>query len=392
MRIRTMSIALTALVALAACSTGESAVPGVDGSPDLGTPGNLTDQQVAEPAAPAAPSTTTDASAAVAGTDGASSTDTTTTSAAPPPAPPPPDPDTTTEADVEPAPGACESLANDGYETRKITRQGLNDAALVAVQSTCPEPLARLDDAAAVEQRMAAFNVNPTPLTATDLLCDRGSFSLTITNNVDHPIGVHASMRLVGDGTDGPVGSTLQPLVIWSLEPGATTTLADDYRVNRGSDEGLNCEVGITAFDASAGDADASLGETQVAELAVDDPAAWLPFLTAQGAAIIGAGDPDLAAVVEDIRSTEYPSVVEIAEATDAEAPATGTISVCTASIEQPDDRHMSVVYFDDGAASSRLQHGLFRRGNDDQWRWLSSSVYFDSQEYWNCGTPSSNL
>ncbi len=376
MRIRTMPIALAALVALvtlAACSTGESAVPGIDGSPDLGAAAEREGEQLVVPTTELSATTTTGVA------DNAPATNPGTSVS---------EPDSTAISRVD---EVCNSLATDGFATRLATMMEAN-VEYRSVEAACPEVYTQWNGAIEIVTRMARFDIDGMALTATDLVCDGGSFSLSITNNVDHPIGVHASMRLVGDGTGGPAGSTLQPLAIWSVEPGATSVLTDSYRSNSGSDEGLTCEVDIAAFDATPGDADASLGETRVAELAVDNPAAWLPFLIAQGAAIIGTGDADLAAVVEDVRSAEYRSVVELVRDVTAEPASTGTISVCTASIEQPDDRHMSVVYFDDGAESSQLRHGLFRRGNDAQWRWLSSSVYFDSQEYWECGTPSSDL
>lgn len=368
MRVRSTIIVLA--VVAASCSTGDSAVPGIEGSPDLETADSVSGGTVDDTTPPvtetAAPDTTVPA----------------TTSATSPPIETSP-----------PAPSdACGSLLAGGYDTRKLTLARLTGPELAVTEETCPDAIEQLRGAIIIEQRMSAFNALPAPLSATDLVCDAGNFSLTITNNVDHPIGVHASMRLVAEGVDGPLGSTLQPLVIWSLEAGASAPLADKYEVNRSTESSLTCAVDITAFDATPGAADASVGETLVPELAVADPAQWLPFLVAQGAAIIGTGNPDLAAVVEDVRSTEFARVVSLTGAAIDDTPGTGTISVCTASIQQPDDRHMSVVYFDEGAESSELQHGLFRRGNDNQWRWLSSSVYFDSREYWNCGTPSINL
>ncbi len=354
-------------LAAAACSTGDSDVPGIGGSPDLESADSLVD-------VPSVATTSPPTSAP----------DTTVAPATPSTTLPP----TTTAAPED----ACGSLLADGYDTRKLTLARITDAELAAAEATCADALGQLRGAMTIEQRMGAFNADPAPLSATNLVCDGGDFSLEVTNNVDHPIGVHASMQLLADGVDGPLGSTLQPLVIWSLAPGASAPLSGNYEVNRPTEAALTCEVDITAFDATPGDADASLGEPQVPELAVDDPAQWLPFLVAQGAAILGTGNPDLAAVVEDVRSTEFPRVVSSTEVAIDAIPATGTISVCTASIQRPDDRHISIVYFDDRAESSELQHGLFRRGNDGQWRWLSSSVYFDSREYWNCGTPSINL
>ena len=365
MRVKSTVIVL-AIVA-SSCSTGDSAVPGIAGSPDLETVDSTASSPVDDTTPPPtnAPDTTFAPNAR----------ETTL-------------PPTTTGVPAD----ACGSLATNGYDTRKQTLARLTDPELAMTEETCPDALEQLRGAMTIEQRMGAFNALPAPLSATDLVCDGANFSLTITNNVDHPIGIHASMRLVAEGVDGPLGSTLQPLVIWSLEPGASDQLTDKYELNRPTEAPLTCEVDITAFDATPGDADASVGETQVPELAVDDPAQWLPFLVAQGAAIIGTGNPDLAAVIEDIRSTGFPRVVSLTEVAIDETPTTGTISVCTASIQRPDDRHISIVYFDERAETSELQHGLFRRGNDDQWRWLSSSIYFDSREYWNCGTPSINL
>ncbi len=382
---RVTALLLVGALGVAACGTGSAPAPGLDGSPDLGLDADSSTGPTSTP------DTVGDTAADPSDSDTVPATSDDRNDTGTPTAQEPAAADPSAGA----ATAACATLATAGYETRKALVASLDGDSVSSLTTSCPDDLERLNSAIEIEQRMVAFSANAAPLTASDLICDAGNFSLKITNEVDHPVGVHASLRLVraeAADTQSPVGSTLQPLVIWSLEPGASASLTAEYLVNRGTDQGLTCEVDITAFDATPGDADASLGETRVPELAVDDPAAWLPFLVAQGGAIIGTGDADLAAVVEDVRSAGYPTVVRLVVDDDAVPVDTGTISVCSASIEQPSDRLMSVVYFDGLADASRLQHGLFRRGNDGQWRWLSSSAYFDSQEYWDCGTPTVDL
>lgn len=376
---------LIAAIVLTACNTGGTATPGLDGSPDLPAfeEHDLDDESQA--------------------TGSASVTTTPAADGAPPVSDPDTAPDTTPDGSsvVEPSTtlgdepltveSLCSSLATDGYETRKATLAVAGPLRAEA-EAGCPDLVARLTRAIEIEDRVAAFSIGNPPLTATDLACEGDDFSLLITSQAEDPIGIHAALRLTAEGVEVPFGSTLEPLVVWSLEPGASTKLEGRFAANRPTDAALMCEVEIKVFDATASDADASLGKTIVPQLAVDDVVQWLPYLIAQAAAVAGGGNPDLAAIIEDVRSSDYRTVVDVVGSTGDEAPETGVISVCTASVEGPDDRLLSVVYFEELEASSHLRHALFRRGNDDQWRWISSSVYFDSKNYWDCGTPSINL
>lgn len=383
-----------AATALAACNIGESATPGLDGSPDL--------PDFEEHALDTGTTTTADVQPAdtdAGGESPATSAVTTTTTTVPAEDDPAPT-STETPADTEAPPvtldteatvdSVCASLASDGYETRKSTLEAAGSL-LTAMETQCPDELAALTGAIEIENRVLALDTGDAPLTATDLRCRGNNFSLRVTNQTAAPIGLHANLLLNAEGVDEPLGSTLEPLVVWSLGPGASADLTGQFQANRPTDAALECVVEVRPFDAPTSTADASIGGPVVPELAVDDINSWLPFLDAQTASIIGSGDADLAAVVQDIRSSDYTAVLAEVNSTGVQPPETGTISVCTDSIERLDDRHVSVVYFEEFADSSRLQHGLFRRGNDGQWRWLSSPRYFDSQNYWDCGTPSVN-
>ncbi len=78
-------------------------------------------------------------------------------------------------------------------------------------------------------------------------------------------------------------------------------------------------------------------------------------------------------------------------------------VHVCPGTVRQPSPDLMTLLFFQswtdgrvergDGVqivpAGSRLHAGVFRRGADGQWRWLSTSQPYASSSQWEtCGKP----
>ena len=395
--------AALAVAATAACSASDSdATPT---RPDTGTE-TQTETEAETETETANPTTTGPAVTSSAPTSSRPSTTAaavTTTTAAP---------TTTIDPIATYTEPVCADLSTLGYESRKAVLAAatadvtLDDAvdggAIAAVRERCPDALERIESAVALEQRVRALKPADRVLDVDGLACDSQEMSARFTNVSEFPLGVHVEFVLTSERT-GHVMNGREPTVVWSIAPGETALVRtgvilgiDTYR----------CSVRYSAFDASPTDADASLAEPEHPEFTGDDPADWLPALLQFERETDGSGDPDRAAVTEDLRSIAYDDVLASATeqppANPDEAP---TITVCERGQDRPDPDHLGVVYAahypdrtvqtDDGpefrAAETLVRHGLFRRGRDGQWRWLTWVANFDSAMYGDdaCGTPS---
>lgn len=293
----------------------------------------------------------------------------------------------------------CAVLRTEGYETRKaalleLERAAGDDAATArdAVRDECSAAAARLADAVEVEARRDELDRGEAPVEISGLQCADGTYQFVATNRVDHPIGVHAGFRIfVGDG-EVPVSSADYPIVIWRLEPGQRQGITGDFTVPD-TDDGYRCNVTARVFDATDDDADAGLPGVTDAALTGDEPENWFGALLGREVDGVGSGDVDAAAVTEDLRSTFYDNVLAANTGDEPADRIPTSVTICRDSVARPDVDHLSFVYFvtyptGDGGEEGLLRHGLFRRGSDDQWRWLSAAQYFDSPDFWSCGKP----
>lgn len=293
----------------------------------------------------------------------------------------------------------CAVLSEVGFETRRAVLGELPDAfadaggvgdVRDAVAAQCAAALERLEAAVAIrdriEQATTASEGSP-PVEVTDFQCDGGNVSVDVTNLTETAVGIHVAFAIY-DAEDraDPIQSSYAPIVIWSLEPGATETVAGLFADIGG--RALYCEVNGDIFDADPSDVDAALDVAMHPELTGDDPAAWLPALLAVERGAAGTGDADVAAAIADIRSVSYLDVLErILDTTvdPGDASAVGEIEICERGRTQPDPDRISLVYREVWDGGSQLRHGLFRRGLDGQWRWLSTARYFESSILDDC-------
>ncbi len=313
---------------------------------------------------------------------------------------------TTLPDDVVAIAAACETLGTQGYETRKAALAelpaGYEEAggageAAVAVEAECPKRLNRLREARAIEERVASIDTENDPkITITDFNCDQPA-TFVVDNGLDFPIGVHVGLSITPEGEEDVSGTSLEPIVVWSIEPGQSEPVRADFVAFEG--RGWNCDLSVEPFDATVSDADASLGEPTHPELTGDDPALWFPELIALENAAASSGDLDRASVTEDLRSASYPGVLEGITAEPDPNAVDATYTVCDQGRSQLDADHVSFVSAQSlpertvegengpevAPAETNLFHGIFRRGSDGQWRWLSTAKYFDSVTYSGC-------
>ncbi len=295
----------------------------------------------------------------------------------------------------------CDSLRSDGLETRRVMFDALDMAFAEAagsgdgraeVASRCGTELARLEGAVAIRERMQGIDIAEEDgvhaLSFSGFSCGAGTFEVTVTNDTDTPLGLHANFAMYLDGDrDDAVQSSFAPVVIWSLDPGASEVLSGGFvEVPQAQ---IHCSIEAQIFDADPSSADATIGPVPGdPELTGDDPSAWLPRLVEMESAARVAGDIDLVAVSEDVRSLSYDEVALAISRRDL-LPMTEVIEVCERGMSQPDTDHIGFVYWErlpngslDGrvaAGGTRLSHGLFRRGADGQWRRLSTPRYVEA-------------
>jgi len=107
----------------------------------------------------------------------------------------------------------------------------------------------------------------------------------------------------------------------------------------------------------------------------------WFRDLLEAGALARGSRQPDLASVVEDVRSVDYNSVLEGTEDTSPDQrPSFELFTVCGDQSRVGDDNIVAFYYaFSDPSSDTpsdvELGLGAFRRGSDGQWRWLITSL-----------------
>jgi hypothetical protein len=301
-------------------------------------------------------------------------------------------PTTTIAPTVEVVIDVCESLRSDGFETRRVAAGALAEAFTAAggagdgraeAAAECGEELDRLDGALEIRDRMQTIDIAEEhelyAVSLTDFSCGPGTFEVTATNDTAAPLGLHANFAMYIYGNrDKALQSSFTPIVIWSIEPGASEVISGQFADSPQSQ--IYCDLDGQVFDADQTSVDASLGaEPEYPALTGDDPAAWFPALMEVQSAARSSGEIDLAAVTDDVRSMSYDEAA-LAISEGEVLPETDIVEVCERGRSQPDADHIGVVYLERFAAGdTRLSHGLFRRGADGQWRSLSSARYYES-------------
>lgn len=332
-------------------------------------------------------------SIAATSTSSTTSSSTTTTSTVPP---------TTVAPSTAAVSALCATLNEAGFDTRRTELADFptvyadadgSGNALQAVRDACGDAVDRVEAANAIVEQNDYITTDPEtgettgdlPFGVDDFGCDPASFYAMSTSSGEWPIGIVIRSSF-DDDADNILRTSELPVVVWSLAPGDSVTTEGVHVELDGPD--VTCSVLLLLFDADRSDADGSLGFTTRTELTGDDPAIWLPALLELTEATNGSQDLDLVAEVFDIRSGAFNEKVE--EFREAKTPRPlGPVTVCAAGQEQLDPDHVAlaweelrpelIVDGDDGLettpAGTELNHGVFRRGTDGQWRWLNQKV-----------------
>lgn len=293
----------------------------------------------------------------------------------------------------------CATLRSEGFETRKLAVQDVEQLAgdeapdaRASLQVACADALDRLTDAIDLEARRDRLDRGDAPVSISDLRCADGTYQFVATNETDHPIGVHGGFRIFVGDDDEPVSSADYPIVIWELGAGESQGITGEFH-EPDTDEGYRCNLTARAFDAADDDADAAIPGVVDESLTGDEPEDWFGALLGREVDGVGSGDIDAAAETEDLRSTFYDNVLDANLGSDPVDRVPTSVKICRATVDRPDADRVSFVYYvtyptADGGEEGLLRHGLFRRGADGQWRWLSAAQYFDSPDFWSCGRP----
>ncbi|NNE10792.1 MAG: hypothetical protein HKN41_00940 [Ilumatobacter sp.] len=380
-RARVAVVSLATVLAVSACRSG--------GEPEL--------VRTVPSEVPSTPASTLDTTAT--SPTGSTAADPTATGASPPVATIEASPSTTIEPVALPdrVAALCETLTSAGLETRAAAvdefesvaaEMGEGEQAAEQLEAACGAAASRARDAIALLDRRDQLDATDDPVSLTGFRCADGEYRFVAENNVDHPIGVHVALRLFSP-SDDLLGTADYPIVIWELEPDARQGITGTY-TDPGID-GLRCNLLARVFVAG-GDGDAAIPGSADPELTGDDPNDWFGVLLGREVDAVGSGDPDAASLTEDIRSTFYDDVMEL-NLGDAPVDRVPTsVTICNGTVDRPDDDHVSFVYFvtypAGGGDEGFLRHGLFRRGSDGQWRWLSAAHSFDSPDFYGCGRP----
>ena len=288
----------------------------------------------------------------------------------------------------------CTLSTGDRYET---TKQAVDDADVVDLVATqCPDVLDAIVAARALEASTTAIADVAEPIELTRLQCADGQYSFVATSRVSAPIGVHAVFRIFVGDDDQPTFSANYPIVIWRLDEDQSQGIEGTFPVPEDGD--YRCTLNARVFNADDTAASAGFGDASLPNVIGDDPTEWFGALLTAESAAIGTGDPDAAARIEDLRSVGYDNVLRQTAGSEPPPRTPLSVTVCNGSIDQPSDDRMSFIYYitypaesgEADATESFLRHGLFKRGSDDQWRWLSSAQYFNSPDFWGCGVPTS--
>lgn len=301
-------------------------------------------------------------------------------------------PTTTIAPTAEVISAICASLRSDGFETRRVMVDALSSAFTEAggegdgraeVTAECGDALGRLDSALEIRDRLQTIDMAEEDglhaMSLTDFSCAAGTFEVTVTNDAAVPLGLHANLAMYLDGDrEDSAQSSFAPIVLWSIEPGASETI--NGRFVDVPESRIYCELEAQVFDADRSSAGASIGtEPEYPALTGDDPSVWFPALSDVEHAARTSGEIDLVAVTEDVRSMAYDEAA--LAISDGEAlPDVESLEVCERGRSQPDDDRIGFVYLQRLTnGDARLSHGLFRRGVDGQWRWLSTARYYES-------------
>ena len=281
----------------------------------------------------------------------------------------------------------CETLGTDGFESRVDAFSrfvAAEDDGRSSIEAACGEDLVRLDDARAIRSAANALDERDDPIEITGLRCSSGDYSFIAENTSDVPVGVHVAFRVFADDDEEPTSSANYPIVIWSLEPGGQQGITGDF--DEPDTDSYRCNLNARVFLSDTSPAGAGIPDVTNDARTGDDPTQWIGALLEAETLAVGSGDIDAAADTEDLRSVFYDDVFDATQASEPASRVPTAIRICSATVDQPDPDRMSLVYFitySDG--ESFFRHGLFRRGADGQWRWLSAAHYFQSDDFADC-------
>lgn len=284
----------------------------------------------------------------------------------------------------------CETLSIGGFESRvdAVARFiAANDDGRANIETACGDDLTRLHDARAIRSAANALDERDDPIEITGLRCSNGDYSFIAENTSAVAVGVHVAFSIFADDDDDPTSSANYPIVIWMLEPGGKQGITGDF--DEPDADTYRCNLSARVFVADTSAAGAGLPGVVDPGRTGDDPTEWIGALLEAETLAIGSGDIDAAASTEDLRSVFYDDVFDSTQSTEPATRIPSSIRICSATVDQPGPDRMSFVYYityaDGDATESFFRHGLFRRGADGQWRWLSAAHYFQSADFADC-------
>lgn len=291
----------------------------------------------------------------------------------------------------------CTTLDIAGFETRADAMEqfeavaesrGETDAAAIELEQACAAPAELLREAVALRERRDRLDATDDPVSFSGFRCAGGDYRFVVKNDFAHPVGVHVALRLL-DPSDEMLGTSDYPIVVWELEPGAEQGITGTY--TDPEVDSFRCNLLARTFVAGE-NADAAIPSRVEADLTGDDPNEWFGVLLGREVDAVGSGDIDAASLTEDLRSTFYDDVMDLNLGDAPVDRVPSSVTICSATVDRPDDDHVSFVYFVTYPSSTGeeglLRHGIFRRGSDGQWRWLSAAHTFDSPDFYGCGRP----
>lgn len=262
-------------------------------------------------------------------------------------------------------PPLCTTLRTEGYETRKRAVDDADATEATLTRRHCPDDLARLAEARALETAAAGLTGANTTVTFTRCAGTRTGFvaTITITNGEAVPIGVYAAVRATRGGAPAGVGAFV---VTWQLAPDESVTMDVS-----GPEQGDACAVDFNMFLADPSPADASTVAPPSPEQVSDDHAVWFPALaTAERAwSTPDTATEDGPAATEDLRSASYTELVAVAGDGTATASPPGALCSVRPSADNPD---LATVVATEG---DTVVGGVVRRGADRAWRWLGTRL-----------------
>ena len=301
-------------------------------------------------------------------TDGTAPT-TASTTTPDPSAPDAPDPLGPPVALDDPA-AVCDVLRSGAYGIRRRTLDSLSSAVRGAAEGNCPDAITATARAVAI--RTAIGQLDSEPVAAELRSCTTRDGQITAVVDIEN-----RSTRAVGALVSITVsGAPEQPglvFVRWALPPRQPIAVQVRGPRRPGSGGGA-CELRISAF---VNDPDLQGGDPPAADdgpTSDDTVGTWLPAVLDVEAAWQEAGDPLRVGDTEDLRSLHFSSLVLAADTGNLPAIEDPAVEVCSSTSADDGSRLTEVTWAQGQGADRRVLAGVFRRGGDGRWRWLSDA------------------